>query len=349
MSGEDRITFDEAMEHLRKQRRRTSLLLGNGFSMAYDPEIFSYTALANFVANLKDPVLTGLFRAINTTNFEQLMQYLSVTIQILKAFDASPKLIGNIEAANLHLKESLVDAIQALHPEHVFKVSEEKSLKCAEFLRKFLETDGSIFTTNYDLLLYWVLMRNEVPGAVDGFGRELLNEDEVIHGEDQEWSDLVWGPNTSRQRVFYVHGALPLFDDGVEILKEQYSEKGFLLENIQKRIDAGQYPVFVTAGNGREKMAHISHNKYLTDCYENLSIVSGSLVVFGFNFGDYDTHIIDAINKASSSRRGPGDKLWSIYIGVYNDADYQHVLKIKHKFKCKVNIFDSKTANIWGQ
>jgi hypothetical protein len=33
-------------------------------------------------------------------------------------------------------------------------------------------------------------------------------------------------------------------------------------------------------------------------CHEQLSTLEGSLVIFGFNFGEYDTHIIDAINKA---------------------------------------------------
>lgn len=342
------ITFDAALKHLVAKKRKANLLLGNGFSMAYDPHIFSYTALSNFVTSSQDPMLTKLFKAINTTNFELLMQYLSVTINILKAFGSEKQLIDDIESANEQLKVSLIDAIQALHPEHVFKVPRDKSERCATFLKLFLDTGGSLFTTNYDLLLYWVLMRNGIPEANDGFGREVENEDDVKRGEEAELSELKWGPNSGGQRVYYVHGALPLFDDGVDVIKEQYSGSGYILENIRARIEAGQYPVFVTAGNGREKLKHIMHNRYLSECYDQLSAVSGSLISFGFNFGPHDTHIIEAINRAASRRRGLDEKLWSIYIGIYSDADFQHIQKIHNQFKCKVNLFDAKTANIWN-
>ena len=89
------------------------------------------------------------------------------------------------------------------------------------------------------------------------------------------------------------------------------------------------------------------HNKYLTFCYDKLSTITGSLVTFGFNFGEYDEHIIEAINKATKFRAEDGGKLFSIYIGVYSDANIKHIESIRNKFKCKVNLFDSKTAEIW--
>ena len=70
------------------------------------------------------------------------------------------------------------------------------------------------------------------------------------------------------------------------------------------------------------------------------------MVTFGFNFGKYDNHIIKAINKAAD--RKPPNKLWSIYIGVYSDEDRRHIEKNEGKFKCKVHIYDAKTAPVWG-
>jgi hypothetical protein len=72
------------------------------------------------------------------------------------------------------------------------------------------------------------------------------------------------------------------------------------------------------------------------------------LVTYGFSFGQYDEHIIDAINRAAKQGKKVPDKLWSIYIGVYSDKDRKHVEKIAGKFRCKVHIYDAKTANIWG-
>ena len=342
------LSFDEVLKNLTTKKRTSSLLMGNGFSMSYDKDIFSYNALFNFIASKDDALINKLFGAIKTKNFELVMQQLDTTISLLNAFDADDDLKKQIANAAEHLKKGLLDSIQQLHPEHVFKMAEEKSAICAKFLSFFLATGGHIFSTNYDLLLYWVLMRQAVPDAIDGFGRELLNAQELALGKQEaEWSGLVWGPNTDKQNVHYLHGALHIFDSGKDILKEQYDSAGYILENIKTRLNDGIYPVFVTAGNGDEKLNHIMHNRYLTHCYEELSKVDGSVVTFGFNFGPYDEHIIEALNKAAHAQSKMPPKLWSIYIGVYSQADADHIESIRHKFHCKVQIFDAKTANVW--
>ena len=82
---------------------------------------------------------------------------------------------------------------------------------------------------------------------------------------------------------------------------------------------------------------------------ETLSNVNGSLVTFGFNFGEYDYHIIDAINRAHQHKKDKEykDKLWSVYIGVYSEEDKKHIENISSKFKPKITMFDAKTANVW--
>ena len=195
---------------------------------------------------------------------------------------------------------------------------------------------------------YWVLMRQGVAHPVDGFGRELENPVEASEGAGQEWSELRWGPNQAEQNIHYLHGALHIFDSGSEVVKEQYDQDNYLLKNISARLEEGSYPIFVTAGNGGEKLEHIRHNRYLSYCYDRLCTVDGSLVTFGFNFGPYDDHIIEAINKAAKFGSKQPPKLWSIYIGVYSEADAVHIKSIENKFHLKVHIFDAKTANVWG-
>ena len=70
-------------------------------------------------------------------------------------------------------------------------------------------------------------------------------------------------------------------------------------------------------------------------------------IPFGFNFSESDSHIIDAINKAAHFDNKRGGKLFSVYIGVYSDADLEHIESIRKQFKCKVNIYNAQTANIW--
>lgn len=322
-------------------------MLGNGFSMSYDQHIFSYNALSDFVGKTRDPLLKKLFNIVNTSNFEVVMQQLELFHKLSTEFLEDKKLAKKILTASEKLKKKLVDAISALHPEHVFKIPIEKSSKCAGFIKEFLDTDGHIFSSNYDLLLYWVLLSNQeyLSNIVDGFGREYIEQEEYVQDFEPEFGDLEWGLNKEQQHVHYIHGALHIFDTGTSIIKETYQTDAYLLTNIKKRIEDKEYPVIVTAGDGKQKLEHILHNQYLDYCYKQLSTISGSLVTFGFNFGEYDYHIIDAINKAA--KQTADKKLWSIYIGVYSGADIKHIESIKDSFKCKVNLFDSKTANVW--
>jgi hypothetical protein len=342
--------YDEVIAYLKKQSgRKLHLLMGNGFSIAYDSKMFSYNALSKFVKSTDNEVLKALFTVVNNTNFEVIMQQLDSFIKIADVFECSDITIDKIKDASVSLQNSLIEAVKELHPEYVFKIPDDKSKKCASFLYEYINNGGYIFTTNYDLLMYWVLMRNKSDQiSIDGFGRDAENiGDEYVPPEEIEYSELRWGKHRNIQNTFYLHGALPLFDTGIEIIKEEYDGVNYLLENIKNRIDNKEYPIFVTAGNGKEKLNHIMHNKYLSYCYEALTQIEGSLITYGFNFGDYDEHIIDAINRAAKNGRRVGNKLLSIYIGVYSDDDIKHIEAIENKFKCKVHIFDSKTANIW--
>ncbi|NTW88758.1 MAG: DUF4917 family protein [Desulfobulbaceae bacterium] len=342
-------TFDDVLGSIRKNpKRQFHLLLGNGFSVAYEPMIFSYNALHDFVAKIKDKDLSKILEVIETRNFEVIMQYLDNFSALITAFGGDPALKRRVDSASTKLKASLLEAVKAMHPEHVFKVPEEQSKACAAFLKTFLDTDGNIYSTNYDLLLYWVLMRNNVVEHGDGCGRELENDTgEVMKREDQIWSDLTWGKNRDTQNVFYMHGALPFFDSGIAVKKEEYNIYNYLLQNISDRMAKGEYPIFVTAGDGHQKLKHITHNQYLTYCYDSFCQAEGSLITYGFSFGQFDEHIIEAINRAAK-RKAP-NKLWSIYIGVYSDDDKKHIENISGQFRCKVHLYDAKTANVWGK
>lgn len=340
-------SYADIINYLTSKNRKRHLLFGNGFSIAYDPSIFSYNALSTFIENTNNDLLQKLFKVINTKNFELIMQQLDNFVEIAKVFNVDQDLIDKIIEAIETLKNSLIEAVKELHPEHVFVVTEEKSKKCHQFLDHFLSQGGKIYSTNYDLLLYWVLMRNESKLAIDGFGRELENAEEVKKGAEQEWSELRWGINKDKQTIFYLHGTLPIFDTGIEIEKEQYDSQHYLLQKVSERMENKSYPIFVTAGNAQEKLNHIMHNKYLAYCFDNFSNIEGSLITFGFNFGQYDTHIIDGINKASKQGMQSGNKLLSIYIGVYSDESLDYLESISHLFRCKVNFYNARTVNIW--
>lgn len=337
----DLMSYDKMMEYLKSEKRTTSLLLGNGFSMAYDESIFSYNALSRYIENINNELLLTLFKIINTKNFELIMQQLDTFYELANAFGSDIELLKKIKEASESLKSGLIDAVKELHPKHVFTIPVSKCYACSNFIKDFLSSNGNIFTTNYDILLYWVLMRYKEENAIDGFGRYVDDEDKTV-------SDLIWGKYREDQRIHYLHGALHLFDMGFEIIKEEYDMQNYIIEKIKKRMDNKEYPIFVTAGNAKEKLTHIYHNHYLSYCYDVLSSIQGSLVTFGFNFGDNDSHIINAINAACKNGKKTAEKLHSIYIGIYSDSDLDHINQIEFKFKCKVNKYDARTAQVWG-
>lgn len=342
------MKYEDVVRHLKNEKRIPNLLIGNGFSISYSPSIFSYNALSSFINSSYDSELKTLFSVINTSNFEQIMRELDLFAKILKAFNDSPDIIKKLNALSEKLKKLLIEAVETSHPENVFSISQNKLDSCANFLNFFTESKGKIFSTNYDLLLYWVLMRSGNKNCIDGFGRDKEDGQEFVPAEEADYSELRWGKHKEEQNIFYLHGALHLFDMFNEIVKQEYDGRNNLMEQIEKLMNNGTYPIFVTAGNGEEKLNHIKHNYYLAYCYDALCNISGSLITHGFNFGEYDEHIIQAINKAASNTNFDR-KLWSIYIGVYNESDEKHMESIKSKFKCKVHLFDSKTANIWGE
>lgn len=339
--------YEDCIAELKSKSRNLSLLLGNGFSIAYDNKIFSYNALQTFISDLKDPVIDKLFKITRSKNLEVIMQQLRVLSELLNSFGDATELTQKIEEADSKLRKGLIDAVKALHPGHVFTVPDQSIIACHEFLKPYLSKNGAIFTTNYDILLYWVLMRSGSPNAIDGFGYERENPEETNPDDFIYSSELTWGPNMSQQNVHYLHGALHIFDRGVDIEKEKYSGGEYLLNCIKERMDREEYPLFVTAGDGNDKLEQILHNRYLSYCFESLKRINGSLIVFGFQFGSYDHHIIDAINEAALYGRGASNKLHSVYIGVYSETDANYIRSIQGKFKCKVRLFDSSMVKVW--
>jgi phosphoheptose isomerase len=339
-------TYQEVIKHLSKEKRKRHLLLGNGFSMAYDHKIFSYNALSRYIENSSEESLKRLFKIVNTKNFEEIMLQLNLFKEFAEVFKVENTIVQSISDTSDKLKNSLIEAIKEMHPEHIFSIPHEKLKNCSVFLSEYLDNQGCIFSTNYDLLLYWVLLNGNCPNIGDGFGRDVEKDsDEYVPDEDIEYSELRWDRNIEKQTIFYLHGALHLFDIGSEIVKEEYDGQT-LLKKISSRIDRKEYPVFIMAGNAEDKLRNIRHNRYLTYCYDALSKIQDcSLITYGFSFSDNDMHIINAINKAA--KQTIDSRLRSIYISVFSDHDLEHIRNIESSFKTKVNVYSAKTTNIW--
>lgn len=176
------------------------LLLGNGFSIACVPSIFSYTSLyesADFGVNSQ---LSDVFDKLKTKDFEEVVRALESSRGICSVYDPrNSALLQNLRNDAERLKEVLLHTIAKKHPRLPSDIDECKYFACKKFLSHFISEGmktGRVYTLNYDLLLYWTLMNDSAGNGEsiklltdDGFGRE-----RETPGEYVQWKN---NPSTS--------------------------------------------------------------------------------------------------------------------------------------------------------
>ena len=150
------FSFQEALDESNEYHKTKHLLLGNGFSIAWDNDIFSYKSLYESVNFQDKPRLEEVFKALNTTDFEYVLRTLNDLSKIYAIYSTDIG-INEIKEDYKYLQELLIKTITENHPPHPFKLTNDEKISC----RKFLVHFDHVYTTNYDILLYWVLMFEE--------------------------------------------------------------------------------------------------------------------------------------------------------------------------------------------
>jgi hypothetical protein len=165
----------------------------------------------------------------------------------------------------------------------------------------FLANFHSVYTVNYDLLLYWAIMQDlepEVPSD-DGFRRP----------EDREEEYVVWEPDVHQQSIFYLHGALHVFDAEAEVQKYTWVNTGIrLIDQIRSALENDLYPIFVAEGESLKKRERIRHSDFLTRSTRSFGSIGGPLFIYGHSLADNDDHIVRLIQEARFATCG--SELW---------------------------------------
>lgn len=332
LNMEDLLTFEDAYNEAKEQGGKISVLLGNGFSMAYDARRFSFTNLLESAKTSgiipEDSELSHLFANLQTSDFEKVIKTLEdgrLVTQIYQPLFDNEKINSDIKS----LKKHLVAVITNNHPDKSTDIPERKSKKCAEFLDKF----DRVYTLNYDLLAYWVILQNNLTKFTDGFGGG--DEDFVTFTENQH-------------ELIFLHGALHIFDNFTETIKLTFARTGTLLKTqIYRKLLNDVYPVFISEGTSDEKLEKIRHNYYLNRCYKALRSQKGNLFVFGTMLKSNDEHIKQGIIKG---------KFTNLYIGVWSEAELVQAQLLKEEFETsgtdrinkKAILYNAKTVKPWG-
>lgn len=332
-----------------------SLILGNGASIAFSKN-FRYNSLYDkaseegFVTNN----VAKVFALLDTKDFEFVLSHLWYAREIntrLGIRESKTKKSYDI------VKKALIGTVLKVHP----KPSDVEGdlSKIASFAKNFKK----VFSLNYDLIVYWAMLRaNEEMGGhhfKDCFYNGVFSPDWSYYEEPRP-------PVTASTLVFYPHGNLCLIEkhvgkttrdqeegnDAIELTRSELkieSHGRLLLAEITDRWKKpGITPLFVSEGTWREKFGSINSSGYLSDVYYSaLPKAGNNITIYGWTMSGQDEHILKALKRS---------KVQKIAVSVHKPTTpdiNQHIFQTRTKLKqfisnkLQIVFFDAESDGCW--
>ncbi len=348
-SGDNKAQLLTYEQVITKTASNRAILLGNGFSMAYNKERFSFTSLLGSALDKgiikHNGAVCKLFKSLRTCDFEYVIKLLEDSTLVLAAYGKQE--ISEIKKDAMNLKEHLVQTITNNHPDKCTSITTEEYENCKKFISQF----DLIYTLNYDLLLYWVIVKmveEENFEITDGFTKNEQDNNYCVY------------PNVGGKSFKYhhLHGGLHLFKKAPNTIKLVFKDVNIsLIDQIRENLKNNHYPVFISEGSAQQKETKITENPYLDHCYKSLKSLKRDLVIFGTGLKKNDEHIKKAIINSDCP---------NIFIGVSDTNKISEWAPFEHNFKSRkvpvgqgkgkkkteqernVYYYDYHTVDIWG-
>lgn len=277
----------DVWEDVEQTEEWDALILGNGMSINLW-EDFTYGSLYEEAraSNLLSRADRDLFKALRLENFEQVLRRLSDAIVVGEALG---KRRPQEQALHASIQRALAHAVRAVHIE-----GGEIPVEFLEDISEELRTYRHVFTTSYDLIVYWASAKgpdDPFDGYCDFFwagGRLAFDE-----------STISLSPNAAVTRLYYLHGALHVVVLGDGTTCKRKADGLSLLDQFGRsfRGDHTARPLIVTEAAAHDKLRSIKSNDYLTYCWDRLDALGCPVVVFGHSLSEQDHHLIDALNN----------------------------------------------------
>jgi hypothetical protein len=305
-----------------------ALILGNGASINVWND-FQYASLFETARQRK--LIQGddevLFDKLGVQNFEEVLHSLSESIRIGDALglDRSAEL-----ERHASIQKALANAVQAVHVN-----GGEVPPSTFEEIREELRRYRHVFTTSYDVLIYWAAAKGE-----DGF-RGFYDFFWVKPHNSFDESTIRIQPLWPETRLYFLHGALHIvaLGDGTTC-KRSATVFETILDQFGEPLngDRTARPLVVTEARAADKRRSIDGNDYLSYCWRMLRECACPIAIFGHSLSDQDAHLVDAIN---THRDRP------VAVSI-RDRGKRGNLKEKHRIASLIEarpiyFFDSKT------
>lgn len=355
------IDFDQALKAAQKYGKR-HLLLGNGFSIACKPGIFSYGSLFDEAKKKMSKELAAIFTAMGTQDFEEVIRALQNAATIVGVYRPGLKATKKMLLADADtLKKTLIQAVAGRHPARPNEIADNRYHACRKFLAHFIGdgADGKVYTMNYDLLLYWALMHEEEDprtlinlGHDDGFRKD---EDD-LNAPYVEWQ----GEGAAQgQCIHYLHGALHLFDAGPQLQKYTWINTGeALVDQANEALKRNYFPLFVAEGDSNSKLTKIQHSAYLHHSFKSFASMcktgareGTALFVLGHSFAKNDAHVLNRIGSGKVAHLFVslhGDPASKGNQTIQTNVETIAALRPRGLPRLKIDFFDAESAKVWG-
>jgi hypothetical protein len=329
-----------------KDNTWSSLLLGNGASIAIHPG-FNYASLRDVAKNNR--LLTTadtVFGSYNTSNFEYVLEALDHGRRVNAALGTPQQ---NVIRAYDEVRAALIEAVRHVHcgPDYVRRHIRP--------LVAFLKCFKTVVTFNYDLTLYWTMLEGNSQLGSTWF------KDGFIDGEFVAWWPSLRDarlPATGATLVFFGHGSLVLGRDasGNEVkLAADQASPGWdtaLLNTITAAWTNGTHtPLFVSECSSPEKLRAIRSSRYLSAVHDQvLGNLGESVVTYGFGFAQNDEHVLRAMAAQKKAPKRLAVSVFTKQPPGQQQAFCQYVLSAVRSAlgtEVRVDFFDHASAGCW--
>lgn len=316
-----------------------SIILGNGASIAVDSRLH-YSSL--FEAANSEGFITSevsqIFEHFDTNDFEFVLQALANAHSINSFLGITESKSGE---AYGQVKKSLIQTVDSVHP--TFEEVSDDLLAIATFLKRF----DVVFSLNYDLILYWAMLRGN-----EHFGSNRFKDCFSGEGTFTYENDFLRKPysgNDGATLVFYPHGSLFLGSNAFGEETKLISDNKPLTQVIGNRWRLGGIvPLFVSEGDSTRKVRSIRRNGYLNYVFsQELCRSTESLVIYGWSAADQDDHILGAIKQSHPKR--VAISIWEGSSDPKNDVYVirRKVRRVLGLDENKIEFFSSESPGAW--
>ncbi|MBA4356805.1 MAG: hypothetical protein C0405_03665, partial [Desulfovibrio sp.] len=274
-----------------------TLLLGNGASCAISYG-FNYSSLLNVAVLNRFINSSGrkLFELMGNNDFEMAIRIVDESKHVFDALNVRRRNRIKLNSMRNSVKDALIKSVGLTH-----------ATAYADFLEKrdnivfFCQNFRTIFSINYDLLLYWMMMYAMNHNNCRSQFKDCFQYGQFV--EDYEYLRQPLPPFQSSTLVFYPHGHLALLCDRTgretKISANGNSLVGAIAGEWERN---GNRPLFVSEGDTASKLLAIDRSHYLRCTLQEINNQKESVAIYGWSMSQQDTHLIEAICNSGTQR-----------------------------------------------